>query len=546
MTILGQRPSSTHIQVAWNAVVNNIDDGIILLDGNRKAVEANLAAANLIGLPVRQMLGHTPDHIFADHPRLLSLCQDLMRDDRPSRSDEAPLGSDDGEAFVDLRVIPLLGDEDNLTGYMLLLQDITARKHAQLLAARRMAELAALRNVDWRISSTLNIEDVLQIALSSAMRTSSADAGFISMMDDDQNQRIVQAAGAYSPQLVGEAFPSTIGIIKRVVTSGDAQLVLDVRTDPDYYEDIPDTRAQMTIPLIFQDRMVGILNLETTRPGNFKPEVFEFVKVLAGRIAMAMENARLYTVSQQQLAELQELYEQVQELEQLKTDMIRIASHDLLNPLSTIMGYISLLQGDGDQLSGEHQDYINTMMELAERMEHLISDILSLEHIQQNAVTLTALDLAPLVTGVAENHRQMARRKNLSLAFSVPEGKVMIQGNLPQLQEAVVNLVTNAIKYTPTGGSVEIALRRLKGRAEVTVTDTGYGIPEELQGRLFQPFYRAVSEETTSISGTGLGLHLIKNIIDRHHGRVIFHSVHGEGSTFGFELPLLRDVPDSP
>jgi len=123
--------------------------------------------------------------------------------------------------------------------------------------------------------------------------------------------------------------------------------------------------------------------------------------------------------------------------------------------------------------------------------------------------------------------------------LDLSRSSVVIQGDEVQLREAIDNLIQNAIKYTPEGGRVVVHLDVEDGRARFTVTDTGYGIPEPLQARLFQPFFRARTAETAQVEGSGLGLHLVKNIIQRHNGQMIFRSTYGEGSTFGFKLPTV-------
>ena len=114
---------------------------------------------------------------------------------------------------------------------------------------------------------------------------------------------------------------------------------------------------------------------------------------------------------------------------------------------------------------------------------------------------------------------------------------LVVSGDDAQLYEAVTNLVNNAIKYTPEGGKIDIILRIENSHVEFVVKDTGYGIPDEKQKQLFRPFYRVKTEETLNIDGTGLGLHLVQNIIKRHNGEMIFNSIYGKGSTFGFTLP---------
>jgi signal transduction histidine kinase len=171
-------------------------------------------------------------------------------------------------------------------------------------------------------------------------------------------------------------------------------------------------------------------------------------------------------------------------------------------------------------------------------MKKIIRDILSLQRIEELAQgnINEAIDLNGLARQVYESQRYPAAHKGQILRFESPDYQMVIRGDSAQLREAMTNLISNAIKYTPDGGEITIYLWEENDMFYFDVVDNGYGIPEDQQDRLFQPFFRAKSQETQPIEGTGLGLHLVQNIIQRHKGRMRFQSVYGQGSTFGFEF----------
>ncbi|MEP7289330.1 MAG: response regulator [Chloroflexota bacterium] len=236
--------------------------------------------------------------------------------------------------------------------------------------------------------------------------------------------------------------------------------------------------------------------------------------------------------------QLQHLYDQVSALEHLKTDMLRMASHDLRAPLTQILGYGYLLN-TSQPLTEDSRTYLDSIVEAAHRMKKIVEDVLSVERIQasDNSALLTT-DLRVLCEAVFLENKTQAQQKQQAFTYTVTDQPVHVQADSGQLYEAITNLVNNAIKYTPQGGTIDLRLEMHDGIAQLEVKDTGYGIPDYLQKQLFQPFFRAKTEETSNIDGTGLGLHLVKNVIERHHGQMQFASTYGEGSSFGFQLAL--------
>jgi PAS domain S-box-containing protein len=448
-----------------------------------------------------------------------------------------------GEFVFETRCSPVRDANGRVTGVIGVSTDVTDRKQAETALAQRIAELEFLGRIEVELNQRLNIDYVASMVLDAAVRITLADAACMCLPEGD-GVRAAHIIGHYPESLLGSYIPPAQGIIGRAVRQRQAQLVLDVSQDPDYVAVTPFTQAEIAIPLLSQDRLVGVISLETENPQRFTPEKFEFLKLLTSRIAAAMDNAQLYQQSQEQLAELRGLYEKVSGLEQVKTDMIRIAAHDLRNPIGLITGYLQLIHDDvRPHLSEQSEAFFTSIERAVARMEAITSDILSLQKIEQSAQGShrEKIALQAIVAQAYNDHQDAAREKTQRFQLDVMPEPLLVWGDPAQLQEAVVNLIGNAIKYTPPEGSVQVRLTQEDGTALFEVVDTGYGVPENQQGRLFEPFFRAKSEETSSIDGTGLGLHLVKNIVERHHGQMVFSSVRGKGSTFGFRLPLWKE-----
>ena len=186
------------------------------------------------------------------------------------------------------------------------------------------------------------------------------------------------------------------------------------------------------------------------------------------------------------------------------------------------------------------------MQMAADRMENIAVDILSLERVEQ--VTHNNLcdpvNLSDLVADIYSHYEEQALSRRQKYHLQIMDAALWVRGDRDLLAEAIDNLIGNAIKYTPDDGAITICMGTIGGSARVEVIDSGFGIPEDAQARLFEPFFRVRTPETRQIDGTGLGLHLVHNIIRRHQGTMRFWSVYQKGSIFGFDLPLCDPCAD--
>ena len=239
--------------------------------------------------------------------------------------------------------------------------------------------LTLLRRIEVELSESLDLNSVLTIAMDTAQRATGAEHGFIGLIEGDQ-LRVVHAAGDYVDrhELRLQSAASSGGRCARASRSLSSMSM----PTPISSATFPASQAQMTIPLIHRDHLIGVLSLETAKPKLFTTKPSTFSALIAGHITVAIDNAQLYQVSQQQLDELHQLYMRVSELEQLKTDMIRIAAHDLRNPLGVVNGYAEMLLEDEDSLTEEQRSFVESIDRAGQKMLKIINDILSLQRIE--------------------------------------------------------------------------------------------------------------------------------------------------------------------
>ncbi|MBZ0284649.1 MAG: GAF domain-containing protein [Anaerolineae bacterium] len=228
------------------------------------------------------------------------------------------------------------------------------------------------------------------------------------------------------------------------------------------------------------------------------------------------------------------------DLDRFKNEMLKMASHDLRSPLALISGYCDLIELDLPETMSNAQRYINTIRRTTERMDNMLNDLLRVEQIHSSPLELhRRIEINEMLQTVIEDARPAADRKKHQLRSEIQAETMLdgIMGDPVTLREAMENFISNAIKYTPDGGQIVVCAGVEENRFLFSVRDNGIGIGKEHMPRLFNSFYRAKQPGTEHIEGTGIGLSLVKTIVEWHKGNVWVESEEGKGSTFGFWLP---------
>lgn len=233
----------------------------------------------------------------------------------------------------------------------------------------------------------------------------------------------------------------------------------------------------------------------------------------------------------------------LKEIDRMKDMFISMASHELRAPLTAIKGYVEFLQ-DTKELNTDKDSkhYIENISLSVDRLQNLVNDILEVSRLEGNSlpIEITTFDPLPIVSQSIEELRSQAMQKGLAVKTNFSDAPALIKADINRLKQVVVNLISNAIKYTPQG-SVEIKTEIKNNDWLITVADTGIGISSEDQANLFQKFYRIKNEKTQNIIGTGLGLWITLEIARRMNGKITVESIEGVGSHFTLHLPLAKN-----
>jgi signal transduction histidine kinase len=236
----------------------------------------------------------------------------------------------------------------------------------------------------------------------------------------------------------------------------------------------------------------------------------------------------------------------LKEAEYLKDEFIGVAAHELRNPLAVLKGFAEMLvyqtaHGKGPRLANWQSEAIEEIDEATSRLDKLTEDLLDVTRLQAGRLSLSRMptDLVAL-TQTMITQRQMTTRQHL-LTLNSAHLSLIVEIDRTRIEQVITNLLSNAIKYSPQGGPIDLSVRVEADSHEalLTIRDYGIGIPFGQQARIFGRFVRAENARSSEITGTGLGLYLSRELVERHGGRLWFESIEGEGSTFFMALPLL-------
>ena len=418
-----------------------------------------------------------------------------------------------------------------------------ARAYQQM--RRQAGERAALLEISRDISSSLDLETVLRRIAEYAQALFEADDSEVYLLDaDGQTLRAIAALGKYAAAMKSASMRRGEGIVGHVAQSGIAEVVENTARDA-RAKQVPGTPAieeetLMCAPLISKGEVFGVMAVgRSCARGIFTPADLDFLVGLAQHAAVAIENARLYVAEQQHAALLAEALEKQRELDRLKGEFIQNVSHELRMPLAIILGYSELLaSGELGKLPEEPHRLVSSIARRARGLRSLTDDLTAILEAERRQMGREPVDLTSLAKAAFADFQATAAEAGLSLVADLPSVALHVAGDARHLPRVLDNLLSNACKFTPAGGSVVLRLRQEGAEAVLEVADTGIGIAPEHREHLFERFYQVDGSMSRRHGGTGLGLALVREIVEAHGGSVSVETEPGKGSTFAVRLPL--------
>jgi len=407
--------------------------------------------------------------------------------------------------------------------------------------ARSVEELQALGEVSKAVSSTLDLQKVLATIVAHAVELSGTESGAIYEYDEVKEQFQLRATHRMSDELTRAIREGRINLgetaVGRAGEKRQAVQVPDIREEPNYpLREIIERdgfRALLAVPLLREDRLIGGLVVRRREPGQFAQETVDFLQNFATQSALAIQNARLFR-------EIEKKGRELEIASKHKSEFLANMSHELRTPLNAILGYTELIL---DKIYGNVPEQIQEVLERVEQngrhLLSLINDVLDLSKIEAGHLTLSLNEysMKEVVQTVVTAVESLAAEKNLELRVTVSPEVACGKGDEQRISQVLMNLVGNAIKFTEEG-KVEVEARASNDTFVISVSDTGPGLSEADQQKIFEEFHQVDGSSTRKKGGTGLGLSIAKRIVEMHGGSIWVESTLGKGSTFSFTLPI--------
>lgn len=415
--------------------------------------------------------------------------------------------------------------------YLLKPMEVPELKHAvkRGLERRQLSEVDTLYNIGRALSSTLDEREIATAIAKATQRVLRLEYASLTCAEPD-------AAGAVVAQVLHD--PGLQQKLKAgLIVTSDDEVVLRG------WAQAHQVKSAALVPGRCKEDLVCVLLAHNgNSPFEFHASSRRFMEALAAQAALAVNNSRLFHELKRNNEQLQAANQKLRDLDELKSRFLRMATHELRTPLTLILGYDSMLaESAKPRLSPDEQEMLSEAIQSCRRLIHLVNSMLDIHRIEAGKMelSLAPCDLIRMVRRVVTLFQTEAQQKGIHLGLQIPTSLPVVHADGERLEQVIINLVANALKFTDAGGSVRIGVGEVgRNAVEVVVSDTGIGIPLEQQSQIFAEFARIPRPgQKGDHDGSGLGLAISKRIVEAHAGEISVNSEVGRGSTFRFRIP---------
>ncbi len=403
---------------------------------------------------------------------------------------------------------------------------------------RLASELETVAQVSTAAATILEVDELLQAVVDLTKSSFNLYHVHIYLINETGKKLVLKAGAGNVGRLMSlegrEININDDAIVARAARTRKGVLENNVRRTLDFLPHplLPETRAEMALPMLVGGKLIGILDIQSATENFFTKEDLNVQTTLAAQIAVAVENANQYAVQVQTSSKLREV-------DQLKSEFLASMSHELRTPLNSIIGFADvLLEGLDGELNDRMEEDVRLIRESGDHLRGLIGDILDMSKIEAGRMDLRyeEVDIAQLANDVVATAASLAQEKQIFLHLDIDKGVKPVFADRTRVRQIMWNIVGNAIKFTEKG-SVTISVQAQTNHVLCSIRDTGIGIKEEHAAVVFEQFRQIDGGLNRVAGGTGLGMPITKKLVELHGGEIWIESVYGQGSTFLFTIP---------
>jgi PAS domain S-box-containing protein len=534
--------AATRSEAELRALFTAMTDIIIVLDKEGRYLRVAPTNPSLLVRPAEELIGQLINDVLpskAAHSVTVAI-EEALRTGQTANVEYAL--EINQKAFWFEGTISKLNEEQ----VFLVARDITERKSNEDAIRRRNDYLAAAAEIGRLVTSTLDLNTIFGRAVNLVReRFGFYHAAIFVAEETGFNVVLREATGEAGAEMKRRRHSLPVNensVVGKATQTGSAVVINNTALSPTHKPNplLPDTRAEAAIPLHVGVRIIGALDIQSQTVDSFTPDDISVLQILADQIAIAIDNARSYELSQQAIKEMREV-------DRMKTMFLANMSHELRTPLNSIIGFSRvILKGIDGPTSDLQQQDLTAIYNSGQHLLGLINDILDLSKIEAGKMELAfdEVNIAEVINGVMSTVVGLVKDRPIKLVKNVQENLPTVRADAIRVRQVLLNLLSNAAKFT-SEGSITVDATINSGPAGhpeilVSVTDTGPGIDPKDQAKLFQAFSQVDDSLTRKTTGSGLGLSISQQLIQMHGGRIGVHSALGKGSTFYFTLPTYR------
>lgn len=543
----------------YRGVVTSMKEGIYRTNADGEIVFLNKAAADIFGYrSPEDAIGINMNTLYVEEIDAARMNSELRGRGSVDRFRFWMTRKDGRAVCVETSGSLMKDRDDKVVGVEGIFRDATEEVRLERETKEKAERLAVINEITNAINSSLNVDRVYEVIAVQVRKLVQFDCAGIALQNDTGDRMeafklwpissrepaqaitFVVDEGSGLHQVLESARPLAIEGEREVSGLSDATRVLGT-----------DVRSCVYLPLFSKEHLTGAFMLGRKNDEAFGRYDIEVLEQIAGQIGVAIDNARLFKNLVRLFEEVKEAqeklaqaHEELKTFDTMKTNLLSNVSHELRTPLVSIMGYTDMIYREKvGPLNEAQKEYLDISLRNVDKLVTLIENLLDFSRLHRGMEkpVFGMIDLLEVAKSSVQVVKPVADRRKIRVELKAPQEDLIVEGDKEKLSQVFDNLLSNAVKFNDNGGSVFVELRKdSAGNAEVSVRDTGIGIPKEALDKVFTRFYQYDSSSTRKYGGTGIGLSIAQDIVRMHGGRISVTSEEGKGSTFIFALPLVQ------